>query len=260
MRLTIRISDNSLSFSTPMTNDDGHIDYETFPVKAGISTAANLRLALAEGRLAGRGHKEAVVMTDSPVLLVPIEEYEENDITTLYSHVYGSTKSDTVMHTVLPGQNAVAAFAVNNDLRLVVGDNFAAHTFMPLMQPVWSYLHKRSFTGTRPKLFAHFHDRHVEVVGFRQNRFRFCNRFDATRYRDVAYYILYVWQQLGMDTQRDELHLSGIPDERDELLDMLRRCISNVYEINPAADLGYALTEGAHGMPLDLQIFYAKGR
>jgi len=243
-----------------MKNEQGQVDYETYPVKAGISMPANLRQAFAESRLPNMGHKNAAVMIDTPVLLVPIEEFEDNDIASLYNHAYGGSKSEAVAYTVLPGQNAVAAFAVNSDLRLVVGDKFGQTTFMPLMQPVWNYLHKRSFTGVRNKLFAYFHDRRVEVTCFRQNRFRFYNRFDATHNNDATYYMLYVWQQLGLDTRRDELHIAGTPSDRSELLATLRRYVKHVYEINPAADLGYALTESAQDMPLDLQIYYAKGR
>jgi len=258
--LTIRVGENSLSFSTPKRSDDGRIDFEPYHIKAGISMAANLRQAFGKSRLLSMDFTDAVVVVDSPVLLVPIEEYEENDICTLYTHAYKRTVSSTVLHSVLPGQNAVAAFAVNSDLKLVVSDNFRSSTFMPLMQPVWNYLHKRSFTGSRNKLFAYFHDRKVDVVSFRQNRFRFSNNFEADRCNDVVYYLLYVWKQLGYDVLHDELHIAGTPSEHDGLMEMLRRYVKNVHEINPAADLGFSITESTGGVPLDLQILHTKGR
>lgn len=259
-KLTIRVSENSLAFAAKTGGETRRTDYEPYHIKAGISIAANLRQAFGKSRLLSAGYQEAAVVVDSPVLLVPIEEYEENDIATLYTHAFKPATGHTVLHTVLPAQNAVAAFAVNSDLKLVVSDNFKSSTFMPLMQPVWNYLHKRSFTGNRRKLYAYFHDRHVDVCSFRQNRFRFSNAFESEHTKDVVYYILYVWGQLGMDPQHDELHIAGTPTERDELLATLRRYVKNVHEINPAADLGYALTESNSAMPLDLLILHSKGR
>lgn len=259
-KLTIRVSENSLAFAAKADADARRIDYEPYHIKAGISIAANLRQAFGKSRLLSAGYQEALVVVDSPVLLVPIEEYEENDIAALYAHAFKPATGNTVLHSVLPAQNAVAAFAVNSDLKLVVSDNFKQSSFVPLMQPVWNYLHKRSFTGTRRKLYAYFHDRHVDVCCFRQNRFRFSNSFDADHTKDVVYYILYVWDQLGLDTSHDELHIAGTPAERDTLMATLRKYVKNVHEVKPAADLGYALTEYSSDMPLDLQILHAKGR
>lgn len=260
MRLTIRISDKSLSFSTITTTDGGRCDYEPYGLNNGISMAANLRQAFGDSRLLSRGYKDAIFIMDEPTLMIPIEEYEENDIALLYNHVYRKGKGNTIMHSVLPGLNAVAAFAVNNDLKLVADDNFDRVEFIPLMQPVWNYLHKRSFTGHNKKLYAYFHDRQVEVVSFRQNRFRFCNRFSAIHSRDAVYYIMYVWQQLGFNAMSDELHIVGHDSDNTELTETLKRYLKKVYELNPSSDFAFSASGIDSSMPFDLKTFYAKGK
>ncbi|MGM9705181.1 MAG: DUF3822 family protein [Prevotella sp.] len=260
MRLTIRVSDKSLSFSTFTTADGGHCEYEPYPTNNGISMAANLRQSFGESRLLGRGYKDALFIMDEPTLIIPIEEYEENDISLLYNHVFRKGKGNVIMHSVLPNLNAVAAFAVNNDLKLVADDNFEHVDFIPLMQPVWNYLHKRSFTGPHKKLYAFFHDKHLELASFRQNRFRFSNRFSAAHYRDAVYYIMYVWNQLGLNPMTDELHIVGADSDRTELLLTLRQYLKKVYELNPSADFGFVVSGMDGGMPFDLKTFYAKGK
>ncbi len=68
--------------------------------------------------------------------------------------------------------------------------------FTPIMQPMWHYLHHRSFTGIHRKLYVYFHDKKLDVFGFEKNRFKFFNSFNAEHAKDALYFILYVWKQL----------------------------------------------------------------
>ncbi|MGN0069894.1 MAG: DUF3822 family protein [Prevotella sp.] len=259
-RLVIRIGRSHLSFSAADSQSDYGVLFEPYALKGGMSMAANLRQALADGGLPFQGFCRVLAMTDSCVLLIPIEEFTEEQADVLYRHVYGMERSDVILHTVLPNQNAVAVFAVNGDLQTVLNDRFTDVRFMPLMQPVWSYLHKRSFTGMRRKLYVYVHDREADVFAFRQSRFIFCNRFDATAISDVAYYILNVWKQLGMDVNHDELHLVHTEAGNDELTEALKTYIHNTYLLNPSADFNRAPVTGIRNMPFDLQTLFAKGR
>ena len=139
MRLTIRISTNALSFSAQQA--DGTIAYEPYHVKSGVSIAANLRQAFSESGLLAAGYKSVLVLMDAPVLLIPIEEYQQETVEVLYTTAYKADHSSTVLHSVLPDVNAVAAFSMNKDLRLVLDDNFNDVAIIPLMQPVWKWLY-----------------------------------------------------------------------------------------------------------------------
>lgn len=258
MRLTIRISPNSLAFAA--READGTIAFEPYHTKSGVSIAANLRQAFSESRLLGAGYKSALAVVDSPVLLLPIEEYSQDAVPTLYAHAFTTGKENVVLHSVLPDQNAVAAFTINRDLRMVLDDNFNDVAVMPMMQPVWACLYHRSFTGTRRKMFVYIHNKVAEVFAFRQNRFCFSNRFDAARAADAAYYVLYAWQQLGYNNANDELHIVGDCMEQGKFAPLMREYLANVYEVSPAACFGDSPVVQVKGMPFDLQAFYAKGR
>ncbi len=260
MKLVIRISDNSLSFSTFREDSPRTIDYEPYMVRQGIAMAANLRQALAECRLPRTASDSATVLIDTPVLLVPVEEYNHDSVSIEYKTVFTGHDSDDVIGAVLPGENAVAAFALNRDLKMVVDDHFPENTFMPLMQPVWNCLHRRSFYGLRQKLYCYFHDRKVDVASFRQNRFRFANRFNATHAQDAAYFVLYVWKQLGMDNRTDELHLVGeIPDSQ-KLIEILHKYVANIMRLDITGEASSTCINGLRSIPFDLQTLYTIGR
>lgn len=267
-RLVIRVSRHSLSFSaqnSPLSPEPP--DFEPYPLKSGISPAANLREAFKTARLPAAGCPRVSVMVESPVLMVPVGLYDEGRRQELYRHSYPDTDAERVEGTVLPDLNAVALYAVNKDLQMVVTDRFANAQFMCALAPVWRHLYQRSFASQRNKVYTYFHDDKMDVMSFAQNRFKFCNAFPLSHTpegtasaHDALYYMLYVWKQLMLNAERDELYLVGELPERDWLVSELHRYVQRVYVINPSSDFNRAPATRVAGMPFDMMAFYAKGR
>ncbi len=260
-RLTIRVGRGTLSFSTGMTaSEETPVVYEPYTVKGGISMAANLREALKTANLPAEGFKRAMVMIDTPVLMVPGDMFVEDEAEDLYNHAFTRKEADTVLYNVLPDLNAVAVFPINKDLKMVVNDNFEDVKFVCSMAPVWRYLHRRSFTGSRSKLYGYFHDKHLDIFSFTQNRFKFFNTFDASQAHDSLYFLLYVWKQLMLRPEHDELHIVGDIPNRDWVLSELKKYLRRAYVINPEADFNNAPATQVEGLPYDLMTLYIRGR
>lgn len=253
LRLTIRLARGVMSFSVANPQKDEQLVYEPYPLNNGISTAANLREAFTQSELLQSGYKMATVLTDAPVMLMPVDDGQEQDYPTLYHHVYAEHRGEDIMHSVLPDLNSVAVFAVNKDLRTVVDDHFEASDFIPLMQPVWARLYRRSFAGTRRKLFAYFHEKRMEVFAFQQNRFQFSNSFDATHAHDALYYLLFAWRQLGMDDELDEVYLVGDILHLEWLRKQLPRYVRRSFIINQRTDFDSMPMADRDDIPYDLK-------
>lgn len=259
-RVTLRISRNALSFTAINQEAGDQVIFEPYTVKSGISMAANLREAFRTSVLLARNFERAQILIDAPVLMVPIEEYSEETRETLYQHSFPDTTGSVILSNILPDMNAVAVYSVNKDLKLVIDDHFPDVRFIPLMQPIWSHLHQRSFTGVRRKQYAYFHNGKVDIFSFDKNRFKFCNSFEAAHSRDAAYFLLYVWKQLGLDSEKDEMHIAGDMPDKEWLMEALHRFIVKVYVINPTADFNRAPITEIKGIPYDLITLFIKGR
>lgn len=263
-RLTIRIGSHSMAFAATDPTDVNGIVYEPYTTKSGISMAANLREAFTKSPLLGQRFTLVQVLLDSPVLMVPIDEFHEKDMEKLYHHAFtshpetGDLKQELIMYRVLPELNAVAVFGVNKDLKLVIDDHFTDSIFIPLTQPVWSHLHQRSFTGNRQKLYAYFHDKKMELFAFAQNRFKYVNTFHTARAHDALYFTLYVWKQLGFNHETDELHLVGAMPDEQWLTEHLHIYLQRVFVISPIADFGNLPAARIKNMPYDLMALYYK--
>lgn len=257
-RLTIRIDGRDMAFSAIAPQSEQGVDYQPYTVKSSMSVAANLRQAFQEVELLQKGFTRAQVMMGSPVMLIPTDEFERDQVALLYQHTMGEAKGDTVVSNVIPSLNAVAVYSLSKDLRTVIEDHFADVKYAHLCIPVWNNLHRRSFTGQRRKLYGYFHEKRVEVFAFQQNRFRFHNSFAVTKMQDAVYFLLYVWKELGLDQQKDELHLVGSLPDRDRLLEILRQYVQNAFVVNPSAEFNRAAVTQVKAMPYDLMAYYVK--
>ena len=258
-RLTIRFGRATMAMLS-QTDDGSQIIYEPYVVKSGVSMAANLREAFKNSDLLLQAPPRVRVLIDSNVLMVPIEMFSEDAMEAMHRHAFPYDEHDLVFYNVLPDLNAVAVFSMNKDLRMVLDDHFQDVRLVTAVQPVWRHLHQRSFTGARYKLYGYFHEQRLEIFSFQQNRFKFCNSFDAKRTKDIVFFLTYVWQQLQLQQEYDELHLAGDIPEQEAVVEELKRFIQKVYVINPAVDFNQHPVTQLKGVPYDLLTLVVKGR
>ncbi len=258
-RLTIRIGRSTLSFSRP-TEDGTDVVFEPYVVKSGVSMAANLREAFKNSELLMDHPPRVRVVIDTDVLMVPVEHFDEKQMEAMYFHAFPQKEQVAIFFNVLPDLNSVAVFSMNKDLKLVIDDHFQDVNIVTAMSAVWRHLHQRSFTGNRNKLYGYFHEKRLEIFSFAQNRFKFFNSFDASRAHDSLYFLLYVWKQLQLEPEHDELHIVGEIPDQEWLMNELKKFLQNAYIINPAADFNRHPVTAIKSMPYDLQALFIKGR
>ncbi len=257
-RLTIRIGQYSLSFSAVEEGNANQIVFEPYTVRSGMSMSANLRAALKEIDLLNNGWQRAEVLLDSPVLMIPVDLFDEKQKDALYHHAMTGHERETILYNVLPSLNSVAVYSINKDLKLVIDDHFNDVRFTHVCVSVWNHLYRKSFTGVRMKLYAYFHDKKLDVFSFQQNRFKFTNSFDTNLAPDAVYFILNVWKQLAYNNKRDELHLAGELPDRETLEKELRSFIHNVYVVNPSAEFNNSPITEIRNIPYDLVTHFMK--
>lgn len=258
-RLTLRIGRSTLAILV-QDEETGGITFEPVVVKSGVSIAANLREAFKNNNLLRQAGHHVRVLIDSDVLMVPIELFEERTMEEMHNHAFPRQEQNTILYNVLPDLNAVAVFSMNKDLKLVLNDHFDDIRIISALSPIWRHLHQRSFTDSHLKLYAYFHDKRLDVFSFQQNRFKFCNSFEANRAPDALYFILYVWQLLQLRPKYDELHLVGDIPEQEWMMRQLKKYIQKPMVITPSVDFNMHSITDIKGIPYDLQTLIVKGR
>ena len=256
LRLTIRFSRNSMALAVGDPQENGMLVYEPYEMNMGISVAANLREAFKVSELLQSGYKRLLAEIDTPVMLMPIDDFGTQDIETLYHHTYHRQGNEEILSSILPDLNAIAVFAINKDLKLVIDDHFKDIRIQPLMQSVWTHLYRRSYAGPRRKLYAYFHEKRMEVFSFQQNRFRFSNSYEATNEHDALYYLLYIWKLTGMDVEKDELYIVGDIHYQDWLIDKIKQHLKFCRVINQEVYFNNSQLAKRTEIPYDMKTIY----
>lgn len=256
LRLTIRFSRNNMAFTVGDPQENGMLVYEPYEMNMGISVAANLREAFKVSELLQSGYKRLLAEIDTPVMLMPIDDFGTQDIETLYHHTYHRQGNEEILSGILPDLNAIAVFAINKDLKLVIDDHFKDIRIQPLMQSVWTHLYRRSYAGPRRKLYAYFHEKRMEVFSFQQNRFRFSNSYEATNEHDALYYLLYIWKLIGMDVEKDELYIVGDIPYQDWLMEKVKQHLKFCRVINQEVYFNNSQLAKRTEIPYDMKAIY----
>ena len=79
--------------------------------------------------------------------------------------------------------------------------------------------------------------REQDVFCYDHGRLLLANSYKCRLVEDRIYYLLYVWQTLSFEQERDELYLCGLLADKDELLSGLREFVRRVFVMNPSRDM-----------------------
>lgn len=228
------------------------ICFEPYEVKSGISMAANLREAFKSSNLLRRVCQKVTVLLDSPTMLVPLEDFQAEEVEVQYRFVYPKSEGDSIEMSVVPAFKNMAIFSINKDLKNVLNDHFGEVKIKPLMASVWDFLLKRSLGSNNKKMYAYFHDGKVDICSFHRTRFAFANTFEAESMQNAMYFILGAWKQIGGQAMLDDLYLCGNIDNREKLTEDLKQFLARVFFINPSADFNRAPATQILNFPLDM--------
>lgn len=255
-KIILRIARGNMLFVHPCGSKDSiEASSMSYPLNGSMSVAANLRSALNK-RTEFIGNADSVtVLLDSPLMLLPIEEFCDDEADALFRYSFTSTETMAVATRVMPSENVVALFGVNKDLNRVLNDNFTEVNINPLMQSMWRHLHRCSFTGTSVKLYAYFHEKKMEVCSFRHSHVRYQNSFKPNSAANALYYLMGVWSSLGLKNTSDELIIIGQWPYADELTAQAKRFVSHVYLWRSIIDFKIPSRLDVDTLPLDLQAY-----
>ena len=207
--LSIRLSADGFSFSiyNPLTDND--FCFVPHPVNTGYSMTANLKDMLTKTEALKYPYKRVNILYDSPRFTpVPLELFEDEQMDTIFYHNFPKAKgnNEIVLCNVLGRSNVVILFAMDKHTHLLLTEHFPTARFFSTASPLTEYFARKSRLGNSRKLYTYIREQQMEVFCFDKGNLLLINSFPCKQTTDRVYYLLYVWQQLNYNQERDELH------------------------------------------------------
>lgn len=260
--LYIRISREKIIFARYDSEQENTLNYHCYAINKNMSLNANMHRVIGL-QPQGRGDISHVyVSVDFPVTLVPLNEFDDEEMTRLYTfNIPDPDRRLHVFYDMLPLQNAVMLGAIDKDLEHTILETYPEATFHSAQMPLT--LHFASMcrnTAKGGKMFVSYNDKQLTVACFRGNRVVLLNTFENVGSEENAmYYILSMARQWNVDPETDEVYLHiGNGKVRQSLTARLGKYIPNTFPFSPAANINRRVQLLEKDLPYDMIVLILK--
>lgn len=236
--LSIRLSTDGFSFSIHSSLQDEPVAYVNKEVEPSLSLTANLKRAFRDIELLGQEYRQVnVIMVNKRFTLVPLEMFEDDQSETLFYHNHTKKENETVHFNILKKSNAVVVFGMDKSAVQFLSEQYPEAKFYSQASPLIEHFSVKSKLGNNRKMYACVRGNAIDMFCFERGHLMLANSFDCKETPDRIYYLLYLWKQLGLDQERDELHLTGLLTDKEKLVNDLRKFIVKVFVMSPEINI-----------------------
>lgn len=252
-KLYLRLSDSRICFARyEKRQQEPVFDFSLYHIQPQVSLHQNLRDAIGTEALLQAPIEETVVLVSTPITLMPLADFQEEDCNTIYNYCFPQ-QPGRIFYDIIPAANAVLMFSLNE---LICQDLEQCFTNVKYISAQTPMLRRFSTKGlhhqVQKRLFVYRHEKSIDVAIFEGSRLIMANSYTAINDDDVAYYVLNLVQQQSMDNGNSNIYVAGNPVLRENASNKLREFISNVYIIHPSADFNRHPVAMHEHMPYDM--------
>ncbi|MCE2616794.1 MAG: DUF3822 family protein [Phocaeicola sp.] len=251
--LSIRLSADGFSFSLYNPHDEGSFFYEPYSVNIAYSLTANAKEMLDSSEVFKHTYRHIYILYDTArVTPVPFELFEDDEMEDLFYSNFPKANNETILCNILEKSNIALLFGMDKHAYQLMNERFPHAKYFATVSPLTEYFQKKSKTKNK-HLYAYLQKGGIKVFAFDNGRPMLINSFSCETFEDRIYYLLYIWKQLGFDTETDELYLVGNIAEKEKLTDGLEKYIRNVFLIHPRSEFNRSILTQRDDIHFDLQ-------
>lgn len=237
--LSIRLSTDGFCFSifNPLDSEAPSFIFDR-QVDESLSLTANLKQTFRELEWLHRPfHHVNVLIADKRYTLIPLEFFEDEQAEMVFYHNHPKRENETVQYNILRKDNTVVLFGMDKSAYSFLHEQYPNAKFYSQSGTLIEHFATKSRLGNCRKMYVHLRKETADIYSFERGHLLFANSFDCKETADRVYYLLYIWKQLGLEQERDELHLTGNLRDKETLLSELRKFIRQVFVMNPANNI-----------------------
>ncbi len=227
--LSIRLSTDGFSFSIYNPIRDTLVLARGKEVETGLSLTANMRKALKEFECLSYTYKQATVLLVSKrFTLIPLELFAEDQVATAFYYNFSPRENETILSDTLPKNGAAVLYAVDKSLYQLLQEQYPSVQFRASVTFPAEHFAVKSRLGSDKQMYAIVHKEFMEIYAYQRGRMMLLNTYACKSDSDRMFYLLYVWKQLAMNQQTDQLCFVGNEEENSELMEKIRRFVRQV--------------------------------
>lgn len=198
--------------------------------------------------------KTRIIMPSSKFTLVPVPLYDPAKKEEYYNFNYNTDNGSKIISNKLNDPDAFIVFSVPKSFYDLLDKIYPGIFPLIHIQPLFDYigLARKNIPGD----YIHIHVERdsFNLVIFNNNLLKFCNSFSYRNITDILYFVLNVFNKLGI-RQDDTVHLSGVTEKSDDLSSNLSIYIRTVKFAEPNGQCNFSYVFNEIGLHRFINLF-----
>lgn len=258
--LTIRISREHIIFCTYDRLANLLPEYEVYNNDPDVSLNANIHKAIKNSPLAQRSYNFVNAYTLEPITLVPLKEFEEEDINDIYFFNYPSLKmSSKVFYDTLPYLNALLLFSVEKGVCHSLREFYPNIQFhSPFASLILQYASRYPFSSTESRLYCYVNESRLTTVVIKGGQLEFLNGYQLHNTSDALFYIASIAQRLELKPNAESIYVGGDRLEAESITHSLEKIGFRGFYMLDSEELSQHPIAGIKEFPYDLKVLLLK--
>ncbi|GAB5566046.1 MAG: DUF3822 family protein [Winogradskyella sp.] len=242
--LSIQISLNGLSFCilNRTTSTIEVLKSVAFEEKLTPFTVLNrLKTELDDSVYNQNFHSVNIIHQNDLVALVPAEMYDENYKADYLKFNNKILKTDFITTDEIAVNNGINVYIPYVNINNYIFERFGEFSYKHASSILIDNVLQETKPKTTPQVFINVNYSNIEVMVIGNNSdLMLFNIFESTCKEDFIYYVLFVFEQLGLDTELSVIKLSGLISEGDEYYNLLYTYVRYIEIIEPKLSFNFS--------------------
>lgn len=235
--LSIELSTERFSFSVHNPLHDTLPSSIEKEIEPSLSLTANLKKTFRESDFLEYDYRRVnILIAGKRFTTVPLELFEDEQAEVLFYHNHSQKENERIQYNILKKNNIVIIFGIDKSACSFLSERYPEAVFYSHSTPRIEYFSAKSKLGNSKKMYAAIGAESIDFYCFERGHLLLANSFECNHTEDRIYYLLYIWKQLDFNQERDELHLTGILPDKENLLKELRKFILQVFIMSPTTN------------------------
>ncbi|WP_036194716.1 DUF3822 family protein [Maribacter antarcticus] len=238
-KLSIQVSLNGLSFcvADTVSHKIRYSDMILFPEELNIiAVQSQLEQLFKKHELHQKQFDEVTVIHRNTLFcLVPKALFDSNSLSEYLKFNTRVFQTDTLAYDEVENQDMITVYVPYANINNYVYDIFGEFTFLHNGTIIIQSL-LNGYGNTKEAIcYAHVSKKQLDICVIAQKRLLLYNSFLYETKEDFAYYLLFVLEQLELDSDRVPVKLFGAIEEDDAIYDLCQNYIKNILIFTPSS-------------------------
>jgi hypothetical protein len=190
--------------------------------------------------LSGPFHSVKGVIGNSRFTLIPEALFLESEKENYFNFLHEKEAGETVLYDRIEHLGIYTVYSIPGHCRKELDTFFPkvtlCHISSILIGNIW--MNVKNMAGR--KVFLNLREGQFDLLVFEGKQLKYCNAFHFLTTEDIAYYVIFVFEQLNMNPEETGLALLGNVDKFSPVFDLLFRYIRNVEFVSRNDGIAYS--------------------